>query len=263
MASSIVIPTAADIGACATEVATNLSGRGDPDARLANALIDVATAAKADVNALQAGTSIAAVNGVTMPAGGALTVGTVLRATAAGTAAYGAVDLANASAVTGVLPGANQALAISGGTQGAVSGTDKAYLDALYAARKRIATVNIRNTNLTAAATSQTFNLDSALPANARIEGVAIKLATPGSGGGATSVSAKIGSAGDDDAIVATADLFAAAIDGQCSAFSFGIAPNRHFGSSTQLTVTITSDVNVNTVSALNVTFDVGYTVIA
>jgi hypothetical protein len=60
MASTIVVPTASAIGACAPEVATNLKAAGDPDARVANALIDVATAAKTDIEALQAGTSLTA-----------------------------------------------------------------------------------------------------------------------------------------------------------------------------------------------------------
>lgn len=59
MASTIVIPTASAIGACAAEVATNLKAAGDPDARVANALIDVATAASSDITALQSGTSSA------------------------------------------------------------------------------------------------------------------------------------------------------------------------------------------------------------
>lgn len=53
--------------------------------------------------------TITSVNAVAMPAGGSLTVGQSLRATASGTAAYGAVDLANSSAVTGLLPFANLA----------------------------------------------------------------------------------------------------------------------------------------------------------
>jgi len=60
MASSISIPTAVNLGGYATEVATDQSEIGNYAPRLANAIIDVATAASADITALQAGTSIAA-----------------------------------------------------------------------------------------------------------------------------------------------------------------------------------------------------------
>jgi len=108
MASTIVIPSAASIGACAAEVATNLKAAGDPDARVANALIDVATAASTDITALQAGTSSTGINGATVPAGGALTTGNVLQVAGAAALSYGAVNLAGgANYVTGVLPAAN------------------------------------------------------------------------------------------------------------------------------------------------------------
>lgn len=51
---------------------------------------------------------VAKVNGVTYGAGGSLTVGTVPRVTGSGATSYGALDLANTSAVTGSLPSANQ-----------------------------------------------------------------------------------------------------------------------------------------------------------
>lgn len=51
--------------------------------------------------------TITAVNGTTVGAGGALSTGAVLRATGAGASDWGAVNLALAAAVTGVLPVAN------------------------------------------------------------------------------------------------------------------------------------------------------------
>ena len=87
----------------ATTITVPALGSVDADVRT------LATAAAADINALQAGTSIVGVNGVTMPAGGALTTGSVLRATGVATAAYGAVNLASSDAVTGLLATANQA----------------------------------------------------------------------------------------------------------------------------------------------------------
>lgn len=59
-----------------------------------------------DVTGTTAASVVAKVNGTTIPAG-PLTAGQVLRATGAATAAWGAVDLADADAVTGVLPVAN------------------------------------------------------------------------------------------------------------------------------------------------------------
>ena len=50
---------------------------------------------------------VTVVNGTTFGAGGSLTVGQVLRVTGAGAVDYGALDLADADAVTGVLPVAN------------------------------------------------------------------------------------------------------------------------------------------------------------
>ena len=63
--------------------------------------------------------SVLKINGSSVPAGGALVTGTVLRATGTSTLAYGSVDLANSSAVTGVLPSANLFQATTG-TSGAV-----------------------------------------------------------------------------------------------------------------------------------------------
>lgn len=87
----------------ASAIAIPAQGAVDAD------VITLATTAKSEITALQAGTSIAGVNGVTMPAGGALTTGAVLRATGVATAAYGAVNLASSDAVTGLLPTANLA----------------------------------------------------------------------------------------------------------------------------------------------------------
>jgi hypothetical protein len=89
--------------------------------------------------------------------------------------------------------------------------------------------------------------------------GVDLALA-PFSGGGASAVSADIGTSGDDDAIVSTADLFAAAVDGKCPDMPAGIAPYKLFTSAgAQLTVTITSDVNVSTLTAGQVVATVAF----
>lgn len=67
MASTITVPTTANLGGFATEVATNLATKGDFDARVANALITLATEATTDINALQAGTTITGIPAASMP----------------------------------------------------------------------------------------------------------------------------------------------------------------------------------------------------
>ena len=67
--------------------------------------------------------TVSKVNGTSVNAGGALSAGQVLRATGASSAVWGAVDLADTDAVTGVLPKANQA---SQDMAGDVTGTTAA-----------------------------------------------------------------------------------------------------------------------------------------
>jgi hypothetical protein len=63
-----------------------------------------------DLTGTTSSQTVAKVNGTTITtAGGALAVGAVLRTTAAGTADWGTLDLADADARTGILPAANQA----------------------------------------------------------------------------------------------------------------------------------------------------------
>lgn len=64
MASTITVPAATDVGAYSTEVQNAEAAKGNRDAKVAQALIDVATAAKADIDALQAGTSLPARTGI-------------------------------------------------------------------------------------------------------------------------------------------------------------------------------------------------------
>lgn len=139
MASTIVVPSSADVGAYSTEVQTASATRGNYDPRVAQHLIAIATAAKADVEALQTGASlpdatagakgvvqlagdlagtgsaaatprVGAINSATVPAGGALTTGNVLQVSGASALSYGAVNLAGgANYVSGVLPVANVA----------------------------------------------------------------------------------------------------------------------------------------------------------
>ncbi len=201
MATTIVIPAAADIGAFSPDVADDfLREKGSYDPKLAQKVIDIATAASADINALQAGTSSTAVNGVAMPAGGALTTGAVLRVTGVATAAYGQVDLADTDAVTGVLPGANVALAVAGVSQGAVTGAQATAIDAGMTAAKK--TVTMTHASLVAAAATETVNIGTALPANARIVGVDFHTYTAFSGGTISDFTVDVGTAGDVDALI-------------------------------------------------------------
>lgn len=62
-----------------------------------------------DLSGTSTSQTVDKINGTTITtAGGALSTGSVLRTTAAGTADWGAVDLADIDAITGVLPKANQ-----------------------------------------------------------------------------------------------------------------------------------------------------------
>jgi hypothetical protein len=139
----------------------------------------------------------------------------------------------------------------------------KPLADDAYAARVQKKTLTVGHADLTDADGSQTVNLDTALPANARIVGVNVKLATPFSGGTASAVSVDVGSAGDPDALVDGADLFAAAVDGQASTMPSGIAPHKHFALSTQLTATFAANDDVLDLTAGACTIEVLYAVLA
>lgn len=78
--------------------------------------------AAGDLSGNSSSQTVIRINGTTVPAGGALTTGTVLRATGAAASDWGSLDLANASAVTGVLPSANVA-SHTGDVTGAHSAT--------------------------------------------------------------------------------------------------------------------------------------------
>lgn len=157
----------------ATTITVPALGSVDADVRT------LATAAAADINALQAGTSIVGVNGVTMPAGGALTTGQVLRATGAAAAAYGAVNLASSDAVTGVLPAANLPIQVTQVT--------------LVAGTKTV------NTGITITAASRVVPILVTPGAGASGTRYAISgLTVGGAGVGAFTVTAKDSGAGDN-----------------------------------------------------------------
>jgi hypothetical protein len=73
MATTITVPDLATIGAFSPEVATGRVHQGLYDARVANALVDVATSAATDINALQGGTSLSSQVGVSRSVRGVVT----------------------------------------------------------------------------------------------------------------------------------------------------------------------------------------------
>lgn len=291
MATTIVVPSASDIGAFAPDVADDyVLEKGSYDPRLAQKVIDIATAASTDINALQAGTSIAVatsgvtgtirlggdlagtgssataprtsgINSTTVGAGGALTTGAVLRATGASAAAWGTVDLANVAAVTGVLPGANQALAVAGVSQGAVSAAQATAIDAALPVSKKTLTAD--HTTITTAGASQAINIGTALPANARIVGVDLHTYTAFSGGTVGDFTVDIGTAGDVDALIDGADLFAAAVDGGPATIPKGIRPNKSLSAAQLIATFMCGSDDVADATAGAITIDVLYTVLA
>lgn len=128
-------------------------------------------------------------------------------------------------------------------------------------------TVTVGHADLTDAVNgeAQAINIGTALPANSRIVGVALKLATPFTGGGVSSVALDVGTSGDANALIAASDVLAAAVDGQASTCPSGIAPHKHFAAGGQLLATFTPDgaKSLNDLTAGSITVDVLYTVLA
>ncbi len=124
-------------------------------------------------------------------------------------------------------------------------------------------TVTVGHADLTDADTSEDENIGAALPANARILGVDIRLATAFAGITGP-VTVDIGSSGDIDALVDGANLTDAAVDGQASTRPAGIAPNKLFATSTQLVARfLSASGNLADCSAGSVTIDVLFAVLA
>lgn len=119
----------------------------------------------------------------------------------------------------------------------------KAIADAAVGVVKR--TVTVGHVDLTNAVngTAQSINIGATLPANARIAYVDVRALTPFTGGSASAVTLMVGSSGDLDAIIASSDVFAAAVDGGPSTLVRGIRPNKMFVTiGAQLLATFTPD---------------------
>jgi len=99
MTTSITVPTGANLGAAASEVATNLAAQGDYDKRVASAVVTLATEAAAAVSELQVGAQTAQAQ-VNVPlASGILAAGTPLAAFADNASSNPGITLANSKAV--------------------------------------------------------------------------------------------------------------------------------------------------------------------
>lgn len=176
-------------------------------------------------------------------------------------------SLADLAAVTGAGLIGSDAAGYVGSTVAAQLAEVKAEADAGMPVQK--CTVTVAFGDLAAGVVngaSVAVNIGAGLPANARIVGASVDLATPFTGGGAASVSLSIGSIGDPAAIVNGADVLAAAVDGQASTLPAGKAPHKHFAiGAVQLLATFTPDgaAALAGLTAGACTVDVLYTVLA
>lgn len=155
------------------------------------------------------------------------------------------------------------ALSFGGAATSIVAGAPITF-DAAQVGVIQTRTVTIGHADLTDADGEQSINIGAVLPANAMILAVDVALATPFSGGTATSVLLDIGTSGDPDAIVADCDLFAAAVDGKASAMPAGIAPFKLFTSAgAQLLATVAADDDVADLVAGACTITVSFVKVA
>lgn len=144
----------------------------------------------------------------------------------------------------------------------------KTIADAGMPVLKKTVTVAYNNAALAAAnsnGAAATVNIGTALPSNARIVGVDMRSLTVFSGGSASAVKVDIGTSGDIDALIAQADVFAAAVDGGPATMPSGVRPSKTYASGGQLIATFTPDVGhqLANLTAGTVVIDVLYTVLA
>jgi len=134
--------------------------------------------------------------------------------------------------------------------------------------QKRTVTIAFNNAALVAASTngaSATVNIGAILPTNARVLSVDLRALTAFSGGSASAVGIVVGSSGDIDALIASADVFAAAVDGGPATMTLGVRPGKAYLTATQLIATVTPDVGhkLSLLTAGTVIVDVLFTVLA
>lgn len=104
-----------------------------------------------------------------------------------------------------------------------------------------------------------------ALPANARIMGIDLTGFVPFTGGTTSAMVLKIGAHGGDlSALLASSNMFAAAVSGSPSTFVEGIQPNKFYASATTLDLTFTPTGDAwDNLTAGGLTIDVLYAVVA
>lgn len=109
-----------------------------------------------------------------------------------------------------------------------------------HKARPKYLELPVGHADLDAGATTQSLDIGD-VPAGAMILGTEVLLATAFSGGSVSNLVVAIGTTGDPDAILASADLDGAAVDGQASTHTAGIAPNKRFAAATTLKALFTA----------------------
>ena len=136
----------------------------------------------------------------------------------------------------------------------------KSFIAALRLHAPKRISLTVGEADLTAGATTQSLNLGAALPDGAMVIAHSIRVPTPFSGGGITDMKVAIGTAGDDDSILASADVDAAT-DGMASTYTLGIAPFKFFATGAQLLAKFTSaGANVSAATAGQCIIDLLYT---
>lgn len=107
-----------------------------------------------------------------------------------------------------------------------------------------------------------TVNVDfAALPAGAIVLGTGVALAATAVGPSITNAILKLGTAADDDSLITTSSLFAAAVDGQASTKTAGVALGGSFsGKVLRANITVTG-ANLSVLTQLDATLTVAYVV--
>lgn len=116
------------------------------------------------------------------------------------------------------------------------------------------------DTDVAVASTSMTYDF-AALPSGAVVLATGVALATPGSGGAVSNLILKLGTASDDDSLITTSSLFAAAVDGQASTKTAGVAVGGDFGGKVLRATITATGANLSVLTALDATLTVAYVV--
>jgi hypothetical protein len=110
------------------------------------------------------------------------------------------------------------------------------------------------------AATSMTYDFP-ALPSGAIVLATGVALADLAVGPSVTNCILKLGTAADDDGLITTSSLFAAAVDGQASTKTAGVAVGSSFSAKTLRATITATGANLGVLTALDATLTIAYTV--